>query len=243
MDLGFERQVALSVNQSVRELPPLRVRLEIIEFSGRVEGFAIKLVDGRGVQGFAEHLVRVFAQCDHQWVRGHNGLRIVGLLCGCLVRQSDGIVDVVDPSIVVKTDGVLSLQRCGQVCLLVQWRPTGREGVWRLVWIVRVAIVLYEWVLIWVPVPDTGGATPGSPRCRRTWRRCASRATFAAFLLYTAHANCSSLHCKLIFFSSCDCVFPHAGRDSQYSFSFPKLIIKFLDVGFVSRCGSHPTRV
>ncbi|SRR6266702_100661 len=174
MDLGLEQQVALSVNQSVRELPPLCVRLEVIEFSGHVEGFAIELVDGRGIQGFAEHLVQVFAQCNHQWVRGHNGLRIVSLLRGCLVRQSDGIVDIVDPSIVVKTDGVLPLHCCGQVRPLVQWCPTGREGVWRLVWVVRVAIVPYEWVLIWVPVPDTGGVTPGSPRCRHTWRRCAS---------------------------------------------------------------------
>src|SRR6266702_540380 len=104
-------------------------------------------------------------------------------------------------------------------------------------------MVLYKGVLIWVPVPDTGGAAPGSTRCRRTWWRCASRAAFAVFLLYTARANCSSLHCRLTFFGDCSCRSPHAGRDSQYSFSFPKLMIKCLGVCFVSWCGSQSIRV
>src|SRR6266702_4786870 len=98
-------------------------------------------------------------------------------------------------------------------------------------------------MLIWVPVPDTGGATPGASRCRRAWWRSASRAAFAAFLLCTACANCSSLHCMLTFFGDCGCSSLHTGRDSQYSFSLPKLIIKRLGVGLVSQCGSHPTRV
>src|SRR6266702_131832 len=98
-------------------------------------------------------------------------------------------------------------------------------------------------MLIWVPVPDAGGVAPGSSRRRRAWWCSASRATFAAFLLYTARANCSSLHCILTFFGTCGSDSLHMGRDSQYSFSLPKLIIKRLDVGLVSWCGSHPTRV
>src|SRR6266702_7746971 len=68
-------------------------------------------------------------------------------------------------------------------------------------------------------------------------------AIFAAFLLYTARANCSSLHCKLTFFADCGCRSPHVGRDSQYSFSLPKLMIKRLGVSLVSWCGSQPIRV
>src|SRR6266702_420518 len=148
-----------------------------------------------------------------------------------------------DPSIGVESDGVLPLH-CGRhVRLLIQRVPAGRKCVWGLIWVIRVAIVLYEGMLIWVPVPDTGSATPGSSHCWRTWRRSASRAAFAVFLLYTACANCSSLHCMLIFFGDCGCSSLHAGRDSQYSFSLPKLMIKRLGVGLVSWCGSHPTRV
>src|SRR6266702_753151 len=145
------------------------------------------------------------------------------------------------PPVGVEPDGVALLQRHGHVRPFVQRVSAGRKCVRGLVRIVRVARVLYEWMLIWVPVPDTGGATPRSSRCRRTWRRSASRAAFAAFLLHTALANCSSLHCKLTFFSDCSCCSPHAGRDSQYSFSFPKLMIKRLGVGFVSWCGCQPT--
>src|SRR6266702_2217637 len=146
-----------------------------------------------------------------------------------------------NPPVGLESDGVLPLQHGGHVCFLVQQVPTGRESIWGLVWIIRIASIVYEWVLIWVPVPDTGSAAPGS-LCRwRAWWCSASWATFAAFLLYTAHANCSSLHCMPTFFGACGCDSLHAGRDSQYSFSLPKLIIKCLGVGLVSWCGSHPT--
>src|SRR6266702_759551 len=147
------------------------------------------------------------------------------------------------PPVGLKPDGVLPLQCCRHVCLLVQWISTGREGVRGLGWVIRIASIFYEWVLIWVPVPDAGNAAPGSSRHWCAWRRSASRATFTAFLLYTACAHCSSLHCVLTFFGGCSCDSFHAGRDSQYSFSFPKLKIKRLGVGLVSRCGSHTIRV
>src|SRR6266702_1967409 len=140
----------------------------------------------------------------------------------------DGVVDVVVPPIGVEPDGVLPLQCSGHVRPLVQRVATSCKRVWGLVWVVRVARVPYEGVLIWVPVPDTGGTAPGSSCRRCTWRRSASQAAFSAFLLYMARANCSSLH---------------AGRDSQYSFSLPKLMIKRLGVGLMSWCGAHPTRV
>src|SRR6266571_4786420 len=143
----------------------------------------------------------------------------------------------------MEPDGLSLLQRRRHVRPFVQWISAGREGVWGLVRIVRVATVLYERVLIWVPVSDTGSAAPRSSRCRCTWRRSASRATFPAFLLCMALANCSSLHCKLTFFGDCGCRSPLMGRDSQYSFSFPKLMIKRLGVSFVSWCGRQPTRV
>src|SRR6266702_6061444 len=148
-----------------------------------------------------------------------------------------------NPPIGVEPDRVLPLHASGHVRPLVQRMPGGCESVRGLVWVVRVTIVLYKGVLIWVPVPKTGSAAPGSSCRRRTWRRSASRATFTVFLLYTACANCSSLHCKLTFFSDCGCRSPHAGRDSQYSFSLPKLMIKRLGVGFMSWCGSQPIRV
>src|SRR6266702_4307233 len=154
-----------------------------------------------------------------------------------------GVVDVVVPPIGVEPDGVLPLQCSGHVRPLVQRVATSCKRVWGLVWVVRVARVPYEGVLIWVPVPDTGGTAPGSSCRRCTWRRSASQAAFAAFLLYMARANCSSLHCILIFFGDCGCSSLHAGRDSQYSFSLPKLMIKRLGVGLMSWCGAHPTRV
>src|SRR6266702_3130663 len=147
------------------------------------------------------------------------------------------------PLIGVEPDGVLLLQRRRHVRPFVQRISAGRKCVWSLVRVVRVATVLYEGVLIWVPVPDTGSATPRSSRRCRAWRRSASRATFSALLLCTALVNCSSLHCKLTFFGDCGCRSPHAGRDSQYSFSLPKLMIKRLGFGFVSWCGCQPTRV
>src|SRR6266702_5724442 len=99
-----------------------------------------------------------------------------------------------DPSIGVESDGVLPLH-CGRhVRLLIQRVPAGRKCVWGLIWVVRVTIVLYEGMLIWVPVPDTGSAAPGSSHRRCTWRRCASRAAFTVFLLYTARVNFSSLY-------------------------------------------------
>src|SRR6266702_188267 len=243
VNLRLERQIALSVDQSVRELPSLRVCLEVVELAGRVGGFAIEGIHRRCVQGFAKHLVRVLTEGYDQRVRGHNGLHVVSLLRGGLVRETDGVVDVLGPPVDVESAEVLLLQCSRHVRLLVQRVAGCRESVWGLVGIVRVAIVLYEWVLIWVPVFKTGGATPGSSRRRRTWRRSASQAAFAAFLLCTARANCSSLHCMLTFFGDCGCRSPFAGRDLQYSFSFPKLMIKCLGVGFVSWCGSHPTRV
>src|SRR6266702_2206412 len=72
MDLSLERHITFSVDQSVRELPPRRICLEVVELLGRIGGLAVERVDWRGVQWFTEHLVRVLAQCDHQWVRGHN---------------------------------------------------------------------------------------------------------------------------------------------------------------------------
>ncbi len=148
-----------------------------------------------------------------------------------------------NPLVGIEPDRVLLLQRCGHVRPLVQRVSAGGEGVGSLIWVIRVTVILYEGMLIWVPVPDTGSATPGPPRRWCAWRRSASWATFAAFLLCTACANCSSLHCTLTFFGDCGCGSPLAGRDSQYSLSFPKLIIKRLGVGLVSWCGSHPTRV
>src|SRR6266702_5228886 len=109
------------------------------------------------------------------------------------------------PLVGVEPDGVLFLQSSGHVRPFVQWIAASRKRVWGLGWVVRVARVPYKGVLIWVPVPDTGGATPGSSRRWRTWRRSASWATFAAFLLCTARANCSSLHCMLTFFGNCGC--------------------------------------
>src|SRR6266702_4256760 len=159
------------------------------------------------------------------------------------MRQADGIVDVMGTPVGVESDGVLLLHCSGHVRLFVQRVPASRKRVWGLVGVVRIAIVLYEGVLIWVPVSGTGSATPRSSCRRCTWRRCASRAAFAAFLLNTAHANCSSLHCMLTFLGDCGCCSPHAGRDSQYSFSLPKLMIKRLGVGFVSWCGSQSIRV
>src|SRR6266702_2138778 len=143
----------------------------------------------------------------------------------------------------MEPDGLSLLQRRRHVRPFVQWISAGRKGVWGLVRIIRVATVLYERMLIWIPVSDTGSAAPWSSCCRRTRRRSASRATFPAFLLYTALANCSSLHCKLTFFGDCGCRSPLAGRDSQYSFSFPKLMIQLSVVRLVSWCGSQPTRV
>src|SRR6266702_515896 len=157
--------------------------------------------------------------------------------------KTDGVVDVLIPPIDVEPDGVLLLECSWHVRPLVQGVPSGHEGIWGLIWVVRVAIVLYEGMLIWVPVPKTGGAAPRPSRRWCAWRRCASRATFAMFLLNTALANCSSLHCTLMFFGDCGCRSPHAGRDLQYSFSLPKLMIKRLGVGFVSWCGSQPIRV
>src|SRR6266702_5703689 len=157
--------------------------------------------------------------------------------------EVDRVVDVMDPAIGVKPDGVLPLH-CGRhVRPLVQWVPRGRERVWGLVWVVRVTKVLYEGVLIWVPVLETGGTTPGPSGCRCAWRRSASWATFTAFLSCTACTNCSSLHCMLTFFGDCSNCSSLVGRDSQYSFSLPKLMIKRLGVGLVSWCGSQPTRV
>src|SRR6266702_2306527 len=98
-------------------------------------------------------------------------------------------------------------------------------------------------MLIWVPVVETGSAAPGSLQCCRACQRSTSQAAFVPFLLYMALANCSSLHCVLIFFGDCTFNSPHVGRDLQYSFSFPKLIIERLGVSLVSRCGSHPIRV
>ncbi len=57
MDLGLERQITFSVDQSVRELPPGRVRFEVIELFVRIGGLAVECIDRRGVQGFAKHLV------------------------------------------------------------------------------------------------------------------------------------------------------------------------------------------
>src|SRR6266571_4902969 len=147
------------------------------------------------------------------------------------------------PSIRVEPDGVLLLQRRRHIRPFVQRISAGRKRVRSLVRVVRVATVVYEGVLIWVPVPDTGSTTPRSSRRCRAWRRSASRAALSALLLCTALANCSSRHCKLTFFGDCGCRSPHAGRDSQYSFSFPKLMIKRLGVRFVSWCGSQSTRV
>src|SRR6266702_4854096 len=148
-----------------------------------------------------------------------------------------------NPPVEVEPDGVPSLQRRRHVRLLVQRVSAGGESIGGFIRVIRVAVVLYKGMLIWVPVPDTGGATPGSSRRWCAWWRSASRAAFAAFLFHMARANCSSLHCMLIFFGDCSCSSLHAGRDSQYSFSLPKLIIKRLGVGLVSWCGSHPTRV
>src|SRR6266702_1548558 len=104
-------------------------------------------------------------------------------------------------------------------------------------------LVLYKGMLIWVPVSKTGSVAPQSFHCWRTCWCSTSQAAFTAFLLCMARANCSSLHCMLAFFG--DCVFnsPHMGRDLQYSFSFPKLMIQHLGVSLMSWCGSHPIRV
>ncbi len=104
-----------------------------------------------------------------------DGLRVVGLLHGGFVWQTDGIVDVVRPPVGIEPDGVLSLHCGGHIRLLVQRVSAGRERVRGLVGVVRVAIVLYKGVLIWVPVLDTGSAAPSvtymPPRDRQTARR------------------------------------------------------------------------
>src|SRR6266702_1414849 len=112
----------------------------------------------------------------------------------------DRVINEVGAVVTFEPNGFLPLKCRRHVRLLIQRVSVGREGVRGLVDVVSVAIVLYEGMLIWVPVPGTGGATPGSSHSRRTCRRKASRAAFAAFLLNTAHANCSSLHCMLTFF-------------------------------------------
>ncbi len=42
MNLRLERQIVLSVNESIHKLPPLRVCLEVVELLGCIGGFAIE---------------------------------------------------------------------------------------------------------------------------------------------------------------------------------------------------------
>ncbi|SRR6266702_576079 len=107
------------------------------------------------------------------------------------MRETDGVVNIMEPQVGLKPDGILPLQCSWHVRLLVQWIPTGHEGVWGLGWVVRVASGFYEWMLIWVPVPDTGGVAPGSLRRWCAWRHSASQAAFAAFSL--VYGSCELL--------------------------------------------------
>ena len=156
---------------------------------------------------------------------------------------TDGVVDVVSSTVGFEPNGSLVHEDSWHIGFLVQGESVSSEGVWGFLGVVRVSCVLNEWVLIWVPVLQTGAATPRSPCC---WHACqcrASLATFVVFLLCTACTNCSSLHCTLIFIGLCSCDSFHVGRDSQYSFSFPKLIVAFLGLKLVGRSGSQPIRV
>ncbi len=159
------------------------------------------------------------------------------------MRESYGVVDVMSPAVGVEPQGFASLHHSRHIRPLVERVSTRGHRIQGLVRVISVALVLYKWVLIWVPVSETGSATPGSSRWRCTCRRSTSQAAFVPFLLYTALANCSSLHCMLTFFSDCAFNSPHAGRDSQYSFSFPKLIVERLGVGLMGGRSSHPIRV
>src|SRR6266702_2214584 len=72
----------LSIYQPVRKLPPLCIDLKVVQFPRGIRRFAVVEVNRRSVQGFTKHLVGVVSECDDKGVRGHNGLRVVGLLRG-----------------------------------------------------------------------------------------------------------------------------------------------------------------
>src|SRR6266702_5823504 len=243
VNFRLQQYVVCPLNKSIRHLLPCCVRLEVVQLRGCIGRLAFELVHRCGIQRFAKHLVSVCAEHYHQRIGGHDGLRVMHLPCGHLTGKVYGVVDVIDPIVGVEPQGLMPLHYGGHVRPLVEQISACGHHIWSLVWVISVALALYEGVLIWVPVMETGSATPGS---FRRWCACrcnASQATFVPFLLYTALANCSSLHWVLIFFGDCAFNPSHVGRDSQYSFSFPKLIIKCLGVGLVSRCGSHPIRV
>src|SRR6266702_2049650 len=230
-------------DQPIHHLLPWRVGFEVVQVCLRVGGLTLELVDWGGVQRLAEHLVGILMEPHHQWVRGHDGLHVVGLPQSGFAGHSYGVIDILDPTVGIEPDGFISLLGGGHERLLVQWISTGCHGVRGLVGVISVALALYEGVLIWVPVVETGSATPWSFHRWCTCRRNASHAAFTMFLLYMARVNCSSLHCKLIFFGDCAFSSSHVGRDLQYSFSFPKLVVELLGVGLVGWHSPHPMRV
>ncbi len=76
--------------------------------------------------------------------------------------EAYGIIDIVVPIVGVEPQGFTPLHCGGHVRLLVQQVSACGHRVQGLVWVVSVALVPYEGVLIWVPVSETGSATPQS---------------------------------------------------------------------------------
>jgi len=65
---------------------------------------------------------------------------------------TDGVVDVVGPLVLLEPYGRSAPQACWHEAPLVQQVTLHIEGVWGLIGVISVAVVLYEGMLIWVPV-------------------------------------------------------------------------------------------
>ncbi len=79
------------------------IHLQILQIFDGVHWLAIEGIDGGSIQQLAVYLVGVVLQSNNEWVGAHDGLHVLGLFDVIVMGASDGIGDVLIPTVVVES--------------------------------------------------------------------------------------------------------------------------------------------